>query len=170
MCIFIQKKKKNACKLSALTQSIYCRLQRLDHFFWEEINTQQEFCRVNSLQCLWRLHSLYGERMHRGYLPVNIVDGGCLLNPGTFFFALHHELIAVLILITCASSLCNLHLHLHVATIYLLNAFVDNNLPKTETRMRSFFEYWLPHWQRKVGQKPTQDELLKDFFKRSCYV
>nr|XP_014103772.2 separin isoform X1 [Bactrocera oleae] len=101
--------------------------ERLDHFFWEEINTQQEFCRVNSLQCLWRLHSLYGERMHRGYLPVNIVDGGCLLNP-------------------------------------------DNNLPKTETRMRSFFEYWLPHWQRKVGQKPTQDELLKDFFKRSCYV
>lgn len=84
-CVYSSKKKKNACKLSALTQSIYYRLQRLDHFFWEEINTQQEFCRVNSLQCLWRLHSLYGERMHRGYLPVNIVDGGCLLNPGTFF-------------------------------------------------------------------------------------
>ncbi|XP_054084974.1 uncharacterized protein LOC105220867 [Zeugodacus cucurbitae] len=101
--------------------------ERLDHFFWEEINTKQEFCRVSSLPSLWRLHSIYGTHIHRGYLPVHITDGGCLLNP-------------------------------------------DNNLPKTETRMRSFFEYWLPHWRRKVGQKPTQDELLKDFFKRSCYV
>ncbi|XP_053953127.1 uncharacterized protein LOC128859970 [Anastrepha ludens] len=101
--------------------------ERLDHFFWEELNVQQEFCRVNSLQCLWRLHSLYCEHIQSGYLLVNITDGGCLVNP-------------------------------------------DNNLPKTEMRMRCFFEYWLPNWLKKIGQKPTQDELLKDFFKRSCYV
>ncbi|XP_036335513.1 separin-like isoform X1 [Rhagoletis pomonella] len=101
--------------------------ERLDHFFWEELNVQQEYCRVSSLQCLWRLHTLYRERIHSGYLRVNITDGGCLLNP-------------------------------------------DNNLPKTEMRMRCFFEFWQPNWLKKVAQKPTQDELLNDFFKRSCYV
>ncbi|XP_067613568.1 uncharacterized protein Sse isoform X2 [Eurosta solidaginis] len=101
--------------------------ESLDHFFWEELNVKQEFCRVNSLQCLWHLYRLYGERIHKGYLSVNIKEGGCLVNP-------------------------------------------DNNLPKTEKRMRCFFDHWLPHWLRKVAEKPTQDELLNDFFKRSCYV
>ncbi|XP_020713893.1 separin isoform X2 [Ceratitis capitata] len=101
--------------------------ERLDHFFWEELNVQQEYSRVNSLQCLWRLHNLYADRMHKGYLCVDIIDGGCLVNP-------------------------------------------DNNLPKTEMRMRCFFDYWLPNWLKKIAQKPTQEELLKDFFKRSCYV
>lgn len=56
--------------------------QRLDHFFWEEINVQQEFTRVNSIQCLWRLYNYYKKDIKLGYLCVNITDGGCLLNPG----------------------------------------------------------------------------------------
>ncbi|XP_037939345.1 uncharacterized protein LOC119672386 [Teleopsis dalmanni] len=46
----------------------------------------------------------------------------------------------------------------------------DSNLPNTEKRMSKFFQYWLPHWQMNIGNKPTQDQLLKQFFKQSCYV
>ncbi|XP_023309030.2 separin [Lucilia cuprina] len=101
--------------------------ERLDHFFWEEINVQQEFTRVNSIQCLYRLYNYYKSEIKHGYLCVNITDGGCLLNP-------------------------------------------DKNLPKMESRMVSFFEYWTPHWTMLVGQRPTQDELFNKYLSRSCYV
>ncbi|XP_065360250.1 uncharacterized protein Sse [Calliphora vicina] len=101
--------------------------ERLDHFFWEEINVQQEFTRLNSIQCLFRLYHYYKSDIRRGYLCVDITDGGCLLNP-------------------------------------------DKNLPKMESRMVSFFEYWTPHWTMLVGQRPTQDELFNKYLSRSCYV
>ena len=49
-------------------------------------------------------------------------------------------------------------------------AELDKNLPKMESRMTSFFEYWTPHWSVLVGQRPTQDELLYKYLSRSCYV
>ncbi|TMW53544.1 hypothetical protein DOY81_001308 [Sarcophaga bullata] len=101
--------------------------ERLDHFFWEEINVNQDFTRINSVQCLWRLYYHYRSQIKNGYLCVNIKDGACLLNP-------------------------------------------DKNLPKMESRMLSFFEYWTPHWTMLVGKRPTQDELLNKFLSRSCYV
>uniref|UniRef100_A0A1I8NXB7 separase n=1 Tax=Stomoxys calcitrans TaxID=35570 RepID=A0A1I8NXB7_STOCA len=53
----------------------------LDHFFWEEMNVHQEFTRVNSLQCLWRLYQAYKKDIHNGYLQVNITNGGSIINP-----------------------------------------------------------------------------------------
>ncbi|XP_075162614.1 extra spindle pole bodies like 1, separase [Haematobia irritans] len=55
--------------------------ERLDHFFWEELNVYQEFTRFNSLQCLWRLYEYYKKDIVNGYLQVNITNGGCILNP-----------------------------------------------------------------------------------------
>lgn len=47
---------------------------------------------------------------------------------------------------------------------------LDKNLPKMESRMVSFFEYWIPHWTMLVGQRPTQDELFNKYLSRNCYV
>uniref|UniRef100_A0A1B0AGA0 separase n=1 Tax=Glossina pallidipes TaxID=7398 RepID=A0A1B0AGA0_GLOPL len=37
--------------------------ERLDHFYWEEINICQEFTRASSFQSLWRLYYLYRKNM-----------------------------------------------------------------------------------------------------------
>uniref|UniRef100_A0A1A9W4U3 separase n=1 Tax=Glossina brevipalpis TaxID=37001 RepID=A0A1A9W4U3_9MUSC len=46
----------------------------------------------------------------------------------------------------------------------------ENNLPKMELRMSTFFDYWLQHWKKIVGRKPTNEEFFKDLFTHSCYV
>uniref|UniRef100_A0A1A9VZZ7 separase n=1 Tax=Glossina brevipalpis TaxID=37001 RepID=A0A1A9VZZ7_9MUSC len=101
--------------------------ERLDHFYWEEINVFQEFTRISSLQSLWHLYYYYRKNIQQGYLKVNIKDGACLVNP-------------------------------------------ENNLPKMELRMSTFFEYWLPNWRKILGREPTQEEFFEDLLSRNCYV
>ncbi|KAI9587641.1 hypothetical protein GQX74_003487 [Glossina fuscipes] len=56
--------------------------ERLDHFYWEEINICQEFTRASSLQSPWRLYYYYRENIEHGYVKVSITDGVCVINPG----------------------------------------------------------------------------------------
>ncbi|XP_061395336.1 uncharacterized protein LOC133330955 [Musca vetustissima] len=126
----MQQQSQNDCSNECRTNRYPCILvvdERLDHFFWEEMNVYQEFTRINSIQCLWRLYKYYKKDLRNGYLNVNITTGGCVINP-------------------------------------------DQNLNKMELRMRSFFEYWMPHWSMMVGQRPTQEDLFNKFFKQNCYV
>lgn len=46
------------------------------------MNVYQEFTRVNSLQCLWRLFKYYKKDIKNGYLNINVTMGGCVINPG----------------------------------------------------------------------------------------
>ncbi|KAL9904194.1 LOW QUALITY PROTEIN: extra spindle pole bodies like 1, separase [Glossina fuscipes fuscipes] len=55
--------------------------ERLDHFYWEEINICQEFTRASSLQSPWRLYYYYRENIEHGYVKVSITDGVCVINP-----------------------------------------------------------------------------------------
>ncbi|KAL9913380.1 separin-like [Glossina fuscipes] len=55
--------------------------ERLDHFYWEEINICQEFTRASSFQSLWRLYYYYRKNIEHGYVKVSITDGACLINP-----------------------------------------------------------------------------------------
>uniref|UniRef100_A0A1A9V1T3 separase n=1 Tax=Glossina austeni TaxID=7395 RepID=A0A1A9V1T3_GLOAU len=63
--------------------------ERLDHFYWEEINICQEFTRASSFQSLWRLYYLHRKNMEHGYLKVSITDDKNLskmeLRMSTFF-------------------------------------------------------------------------------------
>ncbi|XP_062132257.1 LOW QUALITY PROTEIN: uncharacterized protein LOC133842958 [Drosophila sulfurigaster albostrigata] len=46
----------------------------------------------------------------------------------------------------------------------------ESDLVKSGQRMRSFLEYWLPHWQHMFETKPTEQLLTDQAFKADCFV
>ncbi|XP_017070710.1 separin isoform X2 [Drosophila eugracilis] len=55
--------------------------ERLDHLHWEQLVTVQEFSRVKSLHCLWRLYQNNKSSIKHGYYTTNIKQGMCIINP-----------------------------------------------------------------------------------------
>ncbi|KAI8040765.1 uncharacterized protein LOC128258665 [Drosophila gunungcola] len=55
--------------------------ERLDHFNWEQLVTVQEFTRIKSLHCLWRLFQIHKSKIKHGYFTTNIKQGMCVINP-----------------------------------------------------------------------------------------
>ncbi|XP_016982951.1 separin homolog sep-1 [Drosophila rhopaloa] len=55
--------------------------ERLDHFHWEQLVTVQEFTRIKSLHCLWRLFQIHKSNISHGYYTTNIKQGMCIINP-----------------------------------------------------------------------------------------
>ncbi|KAH8296262.1 hypothetical protein KR054_003848, partial [Drosophila jambulina] len=55
--------------------------ERLDHLHWEQMVTVQEFTRVKSLQCLWRLFQHHKAEIKHGYYTTTIRRGMCVINP-----------------------------------------------------------------------------------------
>ncbi|KAH8351582.1 hypothetical protein KR059_008185, partial [Drosophila kikkawai] len=55
--------------------------ERLDHFHWEQLLTVQEFSRVKSLHCLWRLFQQHKADIKHGYYTTTIQQGMCVINP-----------------------------------------------------------------------------------------
>ncbi|EDW50598.1 uncharacterized protein LOC6610899 [Drosophila sechellia] len=55
--------------------------ERLDHLHWEQLVTVQEFSRVKSLHCLWRLFQNHKSNIKHGYYTTNIKRGMCVINP-----------------------------------------------------------------------------------------
>ncbi|XP_017012347.2 separin homolog sep-1 [Drosophila takahashii] len=55
--------------------------ERLDHLHWEQLVTVQEFSRVKSLHCLWRLYQHHKTNIKYGYYTTNIKQGMCVINP-----------------------------------------------------------------------------------------
>ncbi|XP_026849106.1 separin [Drosophila persimilis] len=56
--------------------------ERLDHLHWEQLATTQEFSRVKSLHCLWRLYQYHKKSIRHGYYTSSIKRGMCVINPG----------------------------------------------------------------------------------------
>lgn len=46
----------------------------------------------------------------------------------------------------------------------------DSNLPNTEERMKSFFNYWLPNWKCTYNVVPKMEDFVKIFDEADCYV
>ncbi|XP_016932095.4 uncharacterized protein Sse [Drosophila suzukii] len=55
--------------------------ERLDHLHWEQLVTVQEFCRVKSLHCLWRLFQHHKSNIKHGYYTTNVKQGMSVINP-----------------------------------------------------------------------------------------
>ncbi|KAH8246210.1 hypothetical protein KR038_005207 [Drosophila bunnanda] len=55
--------------------------ERLDHLHWEQMVTVQEFSRVKSLHCLWRLYQHHKAEIRHGYYTTTIKRGMCVINP-----------------------------------------------------------------------------------------
>ncbi|KAH8379947.1 hypothetical protein KR009_008130 [Drosophila setifemur] len=55
--------------------------ERLDHLHWEQLLTVQEFTRIKSLHCLWRLFQYHKANINHGYYTTNIKKGMCIINP-----------------------------------------------------------------------------------------
>ncbi|KAH8345267.1 hypothetical protein KR067_001080 [Drosophila pandora] len=101
--------------------------ERLDHLHWEQLVTVQEFSRVKSLHCLWRLFQQHRSSIKHGYYTTNIKSGMSVINPNA-------------------------------------------DLVNSGRRMRSFFEYWLKHWQNLFETVPTEDLLVKRAYQADCFV
>lgn len=54
----------------------------LDSFYWEMLLPEKELCRCSSLHILLEITKRYKERIHDGYLQVNIAQGTALINLG----------------------------------------------------------------------------------------
>ncbi|XP_017043592.1 separin isoform X2 [Drosophila ficusphila] len=55
--------------------------ERLDHLHWEQLVTVQEFSRVKSLHCLYRLFQHHKSNIKHGYYTTSIQQGMCVINP-----------------------------------------------------------------------------------------
>lgn len=46
----------------------------------------------------------------------------------------------------------------------------DSDLTNSGRRLRSFFEYWLPHWQNMFDTMPSEQVMTERAFKSDCFV